>query len=106
MDLGILLHHAESTHYLTRRDSEAKFWIFKYTEIGPVFDSRLPVIMTFMDSRFRSPPHLETTPKFGWSYPETQIADVVELRNRESQNLPEEVANVYQIKIKCNRLLA
>ena len=41
MDLGILLHHAESTHYLTRRDSEAKFWIFRYTEIGPVFDVKV-----------------------------------------------------------------
>ena len=30
------------------------------------------VIITYMESRFRSPLHLETTPKFGWSHPQAQ----------------------------------
>ena len=54
-------------------DSEEKLWTYMYTEIGPEFlMSRLSVIITYMESRFRSPLHLETTPKFGWSYPEAQ----------------------------------
>ena len=36
--------------------------------------SKLSVITTFMESRFRAPQHLEITPMFGWSYPEVQIA--------------------------------
>ena len=36
--------------------------------------SRLYVIFMFMESRFRSPLHLETTPMFGWSYPEARTA--------------------------------
>ena len=42
MDLGMLLHHAESAHFSrTHPDSEAKLWIYKYTEIGPVLDVKV-----------------------------------------------------------------
>ena len=42
MDLGILLHHAESTLFSwTHPDSEAKLWIYKYTKIGLVLDVKV-----------------------------------------------------------------
>ena len=36
--------------------------------------SRLSIILTNMESKFRSPLHLEITLMFGWSYPEAQTA--------------------------------
>ena len=54
--------------------------------------SRLSVIITFTDSRFRPPLHLETKPYFGWSHPEAQIVTWMSSRHREPENLPEEVA--------------
>ena len=55
----------------TRRYVEVKLWIQKYTEFVM---SKSFVNMKFMNSRFKSPLHLETTPMFGWSQPEAQIA--------------------------------
>ena len=56
------------------QDSVGRIWIHTYQEIGPVLKSRLSVVFTNMESKFRSPPHLEITPMFGWSYPEAQTA--------------------------------
>ena len=39
MDLGLLLHHVGRT--LCHPDSEAKLWIYKYAEIGPVLDVKV-----------------------------------------------------------------
>ena len=64
-DLGILLHHAESTFYLELIQILKQLALF--------FLSKLTVITTLMESRFGSLQHLKTKPKFGWSYPEAQI---------------------------------
>ena len=52
--------------------------------------SKLSVITTFMESRFRSPRHLKIIPQFGWSYPEAQIATWMRYANQKT--LPGEVA--------------
>ena len=63
--------------------------------------SKLSVITTFMESRFRSPQHLETKPKFGWSYPEAQIVTWMSC-DTENQKifLKKLLKNVCKIKIK------
>ena len=52
--------------------------------------SKSSVIMKFMVSRFKFPLHLETTPLFGWSYPEARIATWMSYDTETGKN-PEEV---------------
>ena len=92
MNLGILLHHAESTLSRTHPHSEAKLWIYKYREIGPVLDVKLichhnvhgveiQILSTYGD---------DTKVWVVISRSSNRYVD--ELRHRESGNLPEEVA--------------
>ena len=71
---GILLQHAESTLFLGHIQILEQNFGYTITQSLVLFlMSTLSVITTFMESRFRSPQHLETKQKFGWSYPAAQI---------------------------------
>ena len=67
--------------------------------------SKSSVIMKFMDSRFKSPLHLETTPMSGWPYPEAQISTWMS-NDTEIQTilLKKLIMNACRTRIKSNRL--
>ena len=74
MDSGILLHHAERTFYLGPIQSlKQNFGVTSTQRLVLFLVSKVSVITTFMESRFRSPQHLDRIPILGWSYPEAKI---------------------------------
>ena len=54
----------EHTLSRTHPDSEAKPWIYKTQGLVLFLMSKISVITTFMESRFRSPQQLDTKPMF------------------------------------------
>ena len=73
MDLGILLHHAENTLYLGLTQMlKQNFGSTSTQRLVQFLMSRFFCHHNF--NKFRSPVHLETKPKFWWSYPEAQTA--------------------------------
>ena len=75
MDLGTLLHHAESTHYMGLDGILKQNLACTSTQsLVQLLMPRLSVFIMFMDARFRSFLHPETKPKFGWSHPEAHVA--------------------------------
>ena len=64
----------ENTLSRTHQDSEAQLWTNIYTEIGPVLEVKVICHHDVDVAEIEIPLHLETTPKFVWSYPEAQIA--------------------------------
>ena len=87
MNLGILLYHAER---LTP-DSEAQQWIYKYTKIGPVLDVKIichhDVYGIEIQIASTSGDNIKV-----WVISRSSNRHVDELRYRESENHPEEVA--------------
>ena len=74
MELGILLHHAESILYLGPvQILKRNFGSTSIQRLVLFLMSKSTVNATFMESRFRSPRQLKTKPMSGWSYPEAGI---------------------------------
>ena len=95
----------EYTQPRTHRDSEIKLWVQKTQRSDQFVMSKLSVIMADMESKFKSPLHLETTPMFGWSYPEAQIATWMSYDSEiEKILLKKLITNACRTRIKSNRL--
>ena len=95
MGLVILLHHTESILLFSDpSDSEAKLWKNKYTEIGPVLDVKVGCHHNVYGTE------IQIASTSGSDNTQVRVAIsrspnryVDELRYRESENLPEEVAH-------------
>ena len=90
MHLKILLYHAEST---THPDSEAKLCLNKNTEIGSVLDIKIICHHNVCGIEIQIPSKSADYTKV-WVVISRRSSNryVDELRHRESENLPEEVA--------------
>ena len=109
-DLEIQQHHAESIHNLVLIKILWSRSGHKMTQRSDLFlRSTLSVILTFMELKFRSPLHLETTPMFGWSYPEAQIATWMSydtrIQNILQETLKKPIMGACKKLMRNNRLL-
>ena len=109
-DLEIQQHHAESIHYIVLIKILWSRSGHKITQRSDLFlRSTLSVILTFMELKFRSPLHLETTPMFGWSYPEAQIATWMSydtrIQNILQETLKKPIMGACKKLMRNNRLL-
>ena len=67
MDMEISSHHAENTRYLgTIEILRSSYGFRSIHSLDQFVMSKSSVILKFMDSKFKSPPHVETVPMFGW----------------------------------------
>ena len=109
-DLEIQQHHAESIHNLVLIKILWSRSGHKITQRSDLFlRSTLSVILTLMELKFRSPLHLETTPMFGWSYPEAQIATWMSydtrIQNILQETLKKPIMGACKKLMRNNRLL-
>ena len=108
MDMEISSHRAENTRYLGVIEIlRSKFWIQKYTEIGPVLDAKIIChleVHSGLEIQVTTTSGRQHPSMFELSCPETQIDTMMSYDTEIQKHILEKlIKNVCRTRIKSNR---